>query len=205
MTMNQNVIVYLLLIPLLAAASAGESPDIFPETFTDVDINQYTVRYVSPNGTDSEECLQSQPHPSLASGCQQPDAALAASRCRTMAYGLLGRCFDKNYTMCTPGVTSNLIVLFYPGEYIPRPEYGVILADYTNVIIRKIPLCGENREDEVIFSCFNFTEMHYNNLYFIDVVNLGIDGIVFSKCGPYSPGSAMIGAHNATITNCEFR
>lgn len=205
--MNRNL-VYLLLPPLLAilaAASAEESPDFFPETFTDVNISQYTVRYVSSNGEDSDECLQSQPHPSLASCCQQPDTAVAASHCRTIAYGLLGRCSDQNYTMCTPQVTSNLIVLFYPGEYVYQPDYTIILANYTNLIIRKIPLCGANREYEVVFSCLNFTEMQYNNLYFIDVVNLGIDGIVFSKCGPYSPGAAMRGAHNATITNCEFR
>ena len=188
-----------------AAAAGG----FFPESFPDTNISQYTVRYVSTYGQDTEECLQNQPYPpppSFSGDCQQPpDPESAISHCRTIGYSVLENCTGMNYTNCTAGVTSNLIVMFYPGAYFYYDDLSVdlsvIVQNYTNLMIRKVPSCL----DEVVFSCTRFTNSVYNNLYFIAVINLAIDGIVFSRCGPYSPGAAMNITINATFTNCEFR
>lgn len=200
------------LLPLLVTlhggrtAAATESGFILPESFPDQDISQYTVRYVSPNGQDTEECLQSQPYPPPSEGCQPPSTESGVTPCRSIGYSLLERCDGVNYfvTNCTAQVTRNLITFFYPGTYGYYDNLSVVLFDYNNVMIRKVPSCHTS-QDEVEFSCNVFTEKLYNNLYFSNVTNLAMDGIVFSRCGPYSPGAAMINTTNATITNCEFR
>lgn len=197
----------LLLSPTLhghwrTAATSGSV--LFPENFPDKNISHYTVRYVSPNGQDSEECLLNQPYPPP-SGCEPPDSSSTATHCESIGYSLLERCAGLNYTDCTAQVTSNLIILFYPGSYGYYDKLSVVLQNYTNLMIRRIPSCETTPNDEVIFSCNNYTKDFYNNLYFISAVNLAMDGIVFSRCGPYSPGAGMINTTNATITNCEFR
>lgn len=203
----------LLLLPATlhhwTAAGAAESDFFFPESFPDQDISQYTVRYVSPNGQDTEGCLQSQPYPPPSVGCQSPDSAESAVMpCRSIGYSLLERCAGLDYmiTDCTAEITSNLITLFYPGTYGYYDNLSVVLQNYSNLVIGKVPSCKTSQE-EVVFSCNRYTDEEglYNNLYFISAVNLAMDGIVFSRCGPYSPGAAMLNTTNATITNCEFR
>lgn len=184
------------------AAAAG----FFPENFPDTDISQYTVRYVSPNGQDTEDCLQNQPYPPPSDGgCQQPvDPASEASHCGSIGYSLLENCTGTNYTNCTAKITSNLIILFYPGSYGYYDDLSIVVENYSNLMIKKVPSCISNQE-EVVFSCNSYRNDLFNNLYFVSAVNLAMDGIVFSRCGPFSPGAAMYNTTNTTITNCEFR
>lgn len=190
---------------LLGADAAGGA-GFFPDTFSDTNISRYRVRYVSVYGQDSKECLRNQPYPppSSSSDCQQPpDPESAITHCKTIGYSLLEDCAGLDYTNsnCTAEVTSNLIIMFYPGTYVYYDDLSVVIQNYTNLMIRRVPLCL----DEVVFSCTRFTNSTYNNLYFISVINLAMDGIVFSRCGPYSPGAAMYNTINATFTSCEFR
>jgi hypothetical protein len=220
--MNWRLKLAALLFLFDCRATDGLQPppiSFFPETFPDTDIGQYTVRYVSPNGQDREDCLQNQtyPPPPLDGNCEQPpDRIAAASHCRSIGYSLLENCtglyvidtelpFVYDYPNCTPEVTSNLIVLFYPETYGYHDDLSVILINYTNLVIRKVPVCEDSPSAEVVFSCTRFTDNLYNNLYIISVVNLAVNGVVFSRCGPYSPGAAMIDATNVTFTDCEFR
>ena len=178
----------------------------FPEGFSGADFSQYTVRYVSESGEDSEACLQSQPYtePSREERCLQEDSLPATiTPCRSIGHSLLEYCNFINHTDCTARVTSNLMILIYPGVYEYAENYSIIVSNYTNLIIRKLPLCEDDRK--VMLSCAKLTEELYNNLYVISSANLAIDGITFSRCGPKSPGAAMFDVHDATITNCNFR
>lgn len=190
-------LLYLILAALQLRRTAAPKPP-FPYGFSDLDIDQYTVRYVSPDGQDSEECLRSQPYPPPSGDCGR---GMGARHCKTIGYGLLGTCVGKDFNNCTSNITSNLITLFYPGSY-SYGEISVVLRYYTNVVIRKVPSC----QDEVVFSCHNATEsILHNNLYFLSSTNIAVDGVVFTGCGPFSPGAGMFNVTNATFTNSEFR
>ena len=93
-----------------------------------------------------------------------------------------------------------MVVLVYPGAF----NYGGVgVFNFTNLVIRRVPVCPSS--EKVVFQCLNFTETMFNNLYLLNVTNLAIDGIEFSRCGPQSPGAAINNTINAVITNCEFR
>lgn len=194
---TQILILCFIQVAVRVEAAAGGS-DFFPGFNTDV--SQYTVRYVKSSGEDTEECLHNQPYPPP-SGCQSSGlAGSAVTHCRSIGYSLLEGCMNRN---CTPNVTRNLIVLFYPGTYEYGENRGVEVYDFTNLVIRRVPMCDESRE--VVFSCTKLTESFYNNLYIVRATNLSIDGIVLANCGPKSPGAAIDNVHNAFFTNCEFR
>jgi len=169
----------------------------FPDDFSDVDVANYTVRYVKDGGQDSERCLQDQPYPPPLPGCQPSELI---TYCQTVGYSLLGQCVNNNQT-CIPSVQNNLVVFFCSGTYL-YGEKGVKLYNFTNLIISKVP--GSVPNDEVVFSCPKRGD-YFNNFFIFQAVNVGINDIVFSNCGPRSPGATIGRVHNTTMTNCEFR
>ena len=207
---------YCLVLFLLSnwwSAAALEGSSFFPDGFSGADFSQYTVRYVSnsSSGQDTEACLQSQPLPLPLpqgyEGCMTVESYTAAVPgvvpCRSIGYSLLEECNLLDYRDCVANVTTNLLILVYPGVYNYGANYSVTVNNYSNLVIRRLPVCEQDGEAEL--SCTRFIDTLYNNLFIRYSNNLAIDGIVFSRCGSKSPGAAMSNVHNATITNCIFR
>lgn len=203
--MDRNFLLYLLLVAYhWTAGAAVEGSNLSPESFSELDLSQYTVRYLKgeDGGQDTEECLQSQPFPLPPGSCQQRAPTPAITPCKSIGYSLLGNCLNQSHmTGCRANVTENLAILVYPGKYQYGIQKTIKLFGYKNLVIRRLPACSE----EVVFSCSSFTDLFYNNLYVVNSVNLSIDGIVFSDCGPKSPGAAIENVSNAILSNCIFR
>lgn len=197
------------LLCLARISLAADGSGFLPDGFSNVDFSQYTVRYVSSEGEDTEACLQSQPYAEASSqeDCLPQGSLPAARPCRSIGYALLGHCnlipIEYRDTDCVPEVRTNLMILVHPGIYDYGESFSVIAINYTNLIIRRLHICSS--DNVVTFVCTKFTEVFYNNLYIVSSTNLLIDGITFARCGPKSPGAAMLDVDNATITNCEFR
>ena len=164
------------------AASETKESDLFPSQFftNNKNISQYRVRYLHPDGQDTEECLQNQPYPPPHDFESCPKTVDSSIRyCRTLNHS-------------TSGVKSNLIVLVYPGDY----RYATDLDGYKNLVIRKFPGCSE--DEKANFTCSSSDE----NLRIRNTINLSINGIVFAKC---DTPAVIRNVTNAIVTNCVFR
>ena len=160
---------------------------IIPDNFPIRNISLYTVRYLSENGSDTENCLSNQPYP--------PDAPVGSSQhCRSLLYALTGGLNFKSYDK------SNLVVLLLPGSY-SLGEYGIGIYNYSNIILSKLP----DTHGEAVVSCDRHLEDDYNNLFVAEAVNFALNGLVFTGCGSYSTPVRLQNSANAVISNCTFR
>lgn len=161
--------------------------DIIPERFPTRDLADYTVRYLSECGNDTESCLSGQLYPPSP---QDGDS----QHCRSLIFALTGggsfQSRDK----------SNVIVLILPGSY-PMGERGIEIFDYRNIILSKMP----GTVGEVVVKCSRMHEDNYNNFFIVRALNFALTGIVFTECGSYSTPVRLEESSNAVITNCTFR
>ena len=171
-----------------------------PEHFSDRNVGDYTVRYASPWGTDSEDCLVSQPH-NISEGCdpvtpnRQP-----ITYCKTVGYSLVGGCVGHNAIDCVPDVQRNLIVVVANGSVFAT--YGRLQVDnFVNLLLMKAPGCDE----ELAISCMNFTEDVYNGIYIQYSRNIAVNRLTFAHCGPKSNGIAFRDVYEAVVSNSIFR
>ncbi len=178
----------LVLLSIAPLRAQGESeyqavvsllPDNFPEG------DNYTVRYVSEQGTDNSTCLESQPYPRTAE----------VTYCKTLRYALFG---DYNYT--NNKRINNLIVLLEPGKFFYGNE-SIVLNDFTNLVISKIP----DTVGEVILSCQEHLEQSYNNIYITYSSYVAVNEVVFEECGPLSPGMGIRDVNWLTVSNSIAR
>lgn len=191
-------------VALSGVATGGEESTLsVPGHFSNLDINQYTIRYVNLNGADTEECLLSQPLYQTRGGCNATSEGSPISYCKSVGYSILGNCSGHDYKTCTANVTSNLIIMLSEGEnyYDDNENVTVEVKNFENFMIRRIPECTS----ESIIFCRSYTEEVFNNLFINSSRNIAIDGVTFANCGPKSGGIFIEDSYNAAITNSVFR
>lgn len=167
-------------------STQNEGSQFIPPDFPNQNISDYSLRYLSVNGTDAPGCLQSQPYP------YSDDA----EPCGTLRYALTG-----GYRHITDN-GSNIILLVLPGRYA-HGNVTIWMNNYRNIVVRKIP--GFDLDDEVVFYCERFLQDDFNNFYFTRSEHIVLQELVFTKCGPRSPGMATKQVSNLLITNCVYR
>lgn len=174
-----------LVFPALMLRFGGS--EIIPEHFPVRDLSQYTVRFLSENGSDTDSCLFGQMYP--------PDTRTGTAQyCGSLSYALTGG-YDVR-----SGNKSNVIVLILPGSY-PMGERGIEISHYQNIILSKMP----STSGEVVVKCNKFLEDDYNNFYVVGAVNFALNGIIFSDCGSYSSPARIQDSLNVVVSNCIFR
>ncbi len=197
------IVVLLILILVLSLSSCMEWKLLaLPEHFSDQNISNYTVRYVSPQGADSEECLVSQPY-NISGGCD-PRAAggQVITYCKTVGYGMVGECLGSRYIDCQPDVHQNLIVMVATGDVVATDNRTTLQAyNFVNFMLARVPEC----EKELTVSCIRFSEDNYTDIYMQDSWNVAVDRLSFAFCGPLSNGIAFRNVYNNVITNSIFR
>lgn len=162
-----------------AVALVQTQDDLIPPNFPVID--NYTIRYLSENGSDTMDCLVNQ---SL--HCESDQV----QPCRSLGHALTGG----------KGEIKDLILLVYPGSY----NYGavsVVLSFAYNVVIRRIP----ESDGDVIFRCKQNLEDSFNNFYIANSTNIALERITFAGCGSYSSGIGIFNVTNIVITDCIFR
>lgn len=173
-----------ILLSLLATANC-QWP--IPPHFTSQNMSNYTVRYLSMDGMDGEDCRVNQAFPY--------DEA-QASPCRTLRYAITG-----GHKYMTDNVT-NVIVLVLPGKY-SYGDVSIWLNHAENVAVRRLP--DAELEGEAILNCTDFLESSYNNFYFVRSNYVHLEGLVFTECGPHSHALSFRLISFLVIANCTFR
>ena len=171
-----------------AQTSTSSLADLDPK-FPGSTITDYTLRYLSTNGNDTEECLQSQSFPPVSGHGENRSLA-----CGTLRYAITGSHSFRSFDV------SNIVLLIWPGQY----EYGnvtVYMTNFTNIVVRKVP----GSKEEVVLQCENYLSDAYNNFYFVYSSYVLLKELVFTKCGPLSPGMAMKGTRHVRIEKCIYR
>ena len=187
---------------LVAVGSVEWEPLSVPEHFSERDISRYTIRYVSPTGTDSEDCLASQPY-NISEGCN-PTAAGGQSitYCKTVGYGMVGECLGQYATDCSPEVKDNLMIVVATGSVFGTDNRTLLQAvNFTNLMLRKVTGCAE----EIVVSCLKYSEDRFNDIYVQDSRRVAVDGLTFANCGPISNGIAFRNVYNNVVSNSVFR
>ncbi len=176
-----------LLLLLLQFTVIANGHELIPSHFTNQNISQYSVRYLSMVGSDGQACLRSQPF---------PYDRIQVQPCRSLRYAVTG---GNEYM--TNNV-SNVIVLVLPGKY----SYGnvSIWLNYAeNVAVRKV--LSTEIEGEAILNCTEFLPTSYNNFYFVYSNYVLLEGLVFTECGPHSHALSFHVISFLILTNCTFR
>jgi len=172
-----------------------------PEHFSDRNISNYSVRYVSPWGTDNEDCLASQPY-KVREGCNPiPTGGQSITYCKTVGYGLVGECLGNDAGACVPDVQQNLVVVVANGSLIVSDNELLVVDNFVNLMLMKAPGCDE----ELVISCKNFSEDIFNDFYVQNSSNIAVNGLTFAYCGPKSTGMAFRNVYEIVISNSVFR
>ena len=161
---------------------------IIPSNFPDQNSASYTIRYLDSESSDGPDCLQNQSFLS-------PPANVSA--CRTLAYALNATRGGSRNRSTASGI-QNLIILVTPGVY--GLEQGITAKKSNGLIIAKQPAAT----GEVIMQCEDNDRTIYN-LDIRDSQNIGINGIVATKCGPRGTAMRFVHSEKVTMTNCIFR
>ena len=147
-------------VVVTALASSVRGVEIIPEGFPVEDLSQYTVRYLSEEGNDTDSCLSNQAYPPLDN---------TTKYCGSLIYTL-----TRGYQYETKDVTD-LIILILPGSYLIGDE-GIKIVRYHNIFLSKMP----DTFGEVVLKCKKFLEDGFNNLHVVFAVNFSLYGIVFT-------------------------
>ena len=158
---------------------------IIPASFPYQDINQYTVRYISKDGNDSESCLSNQVNSSSS----------VIQYCRTLQFAV-----TENVTNAEVTGVANMVLLLLPGEYTLGIK-GIELHNAQNIVVRKVPGVG----GEVVLSCEAYDERNFNN-FFVNASNyVSFEGLVLNRCGPRSPAIRTVNTGGVVVKECVFR
>ena len=171
-----------------AQTSTSSLVDLDPK-FPGSTIADYTLRYLSTNGNDNEECLQSQSFPPVSDHGEN-----RSSTCGTLRYAITGSHNVSSFNV------SNVVLLIWPGQY-GYGKLGVSMTNFINIVVRKVP----GSEGEVVLQCDEYLNNVYNNLYFFESSYVLLKELVFTKCGPLSPGMATYRTQNIRIEKCIYR
>lgn len=146
------------------------------------DLSRYTVRYLSQasGSVDSEACLQP-PSPQV----EEPNATVQS--CNSTRYSLSGGS-DINY----------LILIVSPARETYSLVKGIELTGFRSIIIAKNPMERAGDANEVIFEC----EGEHYGIYFKEVGEVNLMGVMFSNCGP---GVVISHVETAILDKCTFR
>ena len=161
-----------------------------PSTLSHVDnraFADYTIRYLSLDGSDTEDCLKNQTYPPPSSGNRY-------EACGSLRYAVTGSQAFKSFNV------SNVMILLWPGEY----GYGsmtMYMTNFTNIVVSKVP----GSEEEVVLHCDDHLSHNYNNIYFTYSSYILLKELVFTGCGSLSPGMATKWVDHIYIQSCIFR
>ena len=177
---------YSVLCVILAtlALVSTQHEQLIPQEFPQSPDQQYDIRYLAIGGSDSDDCLSSQPYP----------YNLSVVPCGTLRYALTG-----GYLLTTEN-KSNVILLVLPGEYV-YGNISIILHNFRNIIVKKLP----GSEGEVIFYCQQYLMDSFNNFYITSSDYIALQELTFTMCGPLSPGMATNEVNHLLIMNCVYR
>ena len=151
-------------------------------------LSQYTFRYLSEDGNDTESCLSSQTYP------PGQDNSTMSEYCGSLIYALSG---SYNYSSRD---VEYLVVIILPGRYSMGTR-GIEIIRYKNIYLTKMP----GATGEVIIRCDTFLDDKFNNLYVITGVNISLTNIVFTDCGSSGSPVRLQETLNAVVSNCTFR
>ena len=165
--------------------SVGE-PTIIQDGIPVNNLSEYTVRYLSEDGNDTDNCLSDQGYPPLSNA--------TIEYCRSLIYTLTGDYKNESSNV------SDLVIIILPGRYLIG-ELGIKIIDYRNIFLTKMP----GAIGEVVFRCFRFLEESFNNLFVVFGVNISLNNIVFTECGSYGSPVRFQHTLNITVSNCTFR
>ena len=177
------MLLHLIVCVLLVVSSEA---NIIPESFIYRDPSQYTIRYLSETGSDSESCLENQDYPATANSTIQ--------YCRTFLFALTG-----SYDFSTVNI-NRVIVLVRSGSYTFGPT-GTRIYHSNHVIMSRLP--GE--EGEVVLSCNSLDELNYNNLYYYNSSYIALNDVVLTRCGQQSTALATLSVRKLVVANATFR
>lgn len=185
--MKNQFVAWLSTLTILATPlfSIGEST-VIQDGIPVNNLSEYTVRYLSEDGNDTESCLSDQGYSLLNN--------VTVDYCGSLIYALTG-----DYKNESSNVT-NLVVVILPGQYTIGDQ-GIKILQYENVFLTKMP----GTVGEVVFKCFQFLEESFNNLFVVRGVNISLNSIVFTECGSYNSPVRLQHTLNVTISNCTFR
>ena len=173
------------LLVSLVAFSFSEAA-IIPENFVYRDLSQYTVRYLSEAGSDTNSCLENQDYPVTVNS--------TIEYCRTFQFALTG-----SYNFLTEFI-NRLIVLVRSGSYRFGPT-GTKVYHSNHVILSRLP--GEG--GEVVLTCSSLDEFNYNNLYYYNSSYIALNDVVLSQCGQQSTALATLSVRRLVVANTTFR
>ena len=185
MTSSCSLVSVCFVLTFLVSLTRGEG--FVPENFTTSNLTQYTIRYLSEDGNDTDSCLSGQAYP--------PDPwTNTIQYCGSLIYTLTGGHHFRSQNI------NNVIVLVLPGSY-PMGEKGIEILNSQNIILSKMP----GTPGEVVFRCNDFLEESYNNLFINSTGNLTLNGIIFTECGSYASPVRLRNTTNTTVSDCTFR
>ena len=185
--MKSQLVAWLSTLATVAAllSSLGEST-VIQDGLPVNNLSEYTVRYLSEDGNDTQSCLSDQGF--------SPLNNQTVEYCGSLVYALTG-----DYKKESSNVT-HLVVVIFPGQYSMGDE-GIKIDRYENIFLTKMP----GADGEVVFKCFQFLEEDFNNLYIVRGVNISLNNIVFTECGSHDSPVRLQHTLNVTISNCTFR
>lgn len=159
---------------------------IIPEGFVYRNLSQYTVRYLSETGRDTNSCLANQDYPATA------DTII--EYCRTLQFALTGsyKFFSENI--------SRVVVLVRSGNYTFGAT-GTKVYHSNHVVLSRLP--GD--EEEVVLSCSSYDEREYNNLYYYNSSYIALNDVVFTRCGQQSTPLATLSVRKLVVSKTTFR
>lgn len=162
---------------------------IIPEGFIYRDLSQYTIRYLSERGSDTDSCLENQGYPTT------PNSTV--EHCKTFQFALTG-----SYNFSTVNI-NRVIVLVRPGSYTFGPT-GTRVYHSNHVIVSRLP--GEEEDGgEVVLSCSSLDELNYNNLYYYNSSYIALNNVVLTGCGQQSTALATLTVRKLVVANSTFR
>lgn len=187
--MKRQLVAWLSTLVILATLllSVGEST-VIQDGIPTNNLSDYTIRYLSKDGNDTESCLSDQGY------YTSPLNSATVEYCRSLIYALTGDYRNESSSI------TNLVVIIRPGQY-NIGEQGIKIDRYKNIFLTKMP----GTVGEVVFKCFKYLEEDFNNLYVVRSVNISMNGIVFTECGSYDSPVRLQHTLNVTISNCTFR
>ena len=180
---------FLLLLPIVMMLHVSSQPESISDLDTDRDSvhADYTIRYLSLDGSDTEDCLKNQTYPPPSSGNRY-------EACGSLRYAVTGSQAFRSFNV------SNVMVLIWPGEY----GYGNVtmyMTNFTNIVVSKMP----GSKGEVVLHCDDHLSSDYNNIYFTYSSYILLKELVFTGCGSLSPGMAATRVDHICIEGCIFR
>ena len=173
------------MIPAALLFSLGE-PTVIQDGIPMNNLSEYTVRYLSGDGNDTESCLSDQGYTPLNN--------TIVEYCGSLIYALTGDYKNESSNV------ANLVVVILPGQYTIG-DHGIKIDRYENIFLTKMP----GTVGEVVFRCFQFLSEDFNNLYVVRGINISLNSIVFTECGSYDSPVRLQHSLNVSISNCTFR